>query len=819
MITGDLHGAWRSITRSPKSAVVIVLTLGLGVGANTAVLTLVNHVLWSQLPFRDPGRLVAMWSKRADRDKAPLSIADFEDFRRDQSLEDAAAFGVYDANLGDQAEPERLQGVKSTANIFQLLGVSAAPGRTLAAADDRPGSARTVVLSHSLWERRFGGASDLIGRRLLLNGDPYTVVGILPSDFFFPNPSLSGGSVPLIRDVDFVVPLVPDADPRRADRGDHFLSTLARLKSRVSAGAAEERLSAEARRLQHTYPLTNNKNTGVRLVGLADELVGNFRAELLLIAAAAAVLLLMACTSLANLSLTLAFGRRYELAIRSSMGATRAALVRQLVWESAFKAFLGAAVAIAAAYGGVALLVALGPAGQPRLKTVQVDGYSMIVDLTLALTAGLILGILPALGVARTQLISELRSGSRGATEGRSSMQLRSLLCTAQIASSVVLLVSAGLLLRSFLRLEAVRPGFDPSHVLAVRVALMPPSFPTPGSIAGFQAELRRELEALAGVQSVGAISILPMSGSLALTDFTIEGRPPAAPENTPSANYRVAGPGYFAAMRIPLVEGREFSESDTLGTRRVAIVNQALARRFFAGSAAIGAHLRMQGFGGGELEIVGVAGDVRQAGLSDAPGMDLYLPYAQASVAAAGLLRNNMYSVIRTGREPLNLTAAVRRTIYGMKKDVAIVSTKALDRYPAATIASRRFNLVLLAVFAASAMLLAVLAVYSAVAHRVTRRTREIGLRVALGARPWSVVAMVVGHGLRLIVAGVGAGLAGALLAARFLSNLLYETEALDSVTFTGVAGLLIVAALAASYLPARRAARLDPLAALRQE
>jgi predicted permease len=388
-----------------------------------------------------------------------------------------------------------------------------------------------------------------------------------------------------------------------------------------------------------------------------------------------------------------------------------------------------------------------------------------------------------------------------------------------QIASSVVLLVSAGLLLRSFVRLEAVRPGFEPSNVLAMKVALMPASFPTPGSIAVFHAELRRQLGELPGVQSVGAISILPMSGGLARTDFTIDGRPPTTPENTPSANYRVAGPGYFAAMKIPVIAGRDFSESDTERTRRVAIVNRALAGRFFAESSATGAHLRMEGFGGGEMEIVGVVEDVKQAGLSDGPGLDLYLPYAQTSQASVALLRNNMYWVIRTAGEPLKLASAARRTIYGMKKDVAIVSGKSLDQYLAATVASRRFDLVLLAVFAASAMLLAVIAVYGIVSYGVARRTREIGLRIALGAQRPNVIALVMGRGLRLTFAGVGTGLAGALLTARFLSNMLYETEAFDMLTFIGAAGLLVGAALVASYLPARRAMRLDPLAALRQE
>jgi putative ABC transport system permease protein len=387
------------------------------------------------------------------------------------------------------------------------------------------------------------------------------------------------------------------------------------------------------------------------------------------------------------------------------------------------------------------------------------------------------------------------------------------------LALSVVLLVTAGLLLRSFIRLQAVRPGFDPSNVLAIRLALMQPPFPTPDSIATFYDELRKRIEQIPGVQAAGAVSILPMSGILARADFTIMGRPPVSPQDTPSANYRIAGPGYFKAMRIQLLNGRYFADADTRRASKVAIVNQSLARRFSADSAALGAHMRIDGFGSGEVEIIGVVADVKQSGLADKPGPDLYLPYAQAPSGALVLLRNNMYWVIRSSQEPLRLSAAARRAVYGMKKDVAVSSSMTLDQYLRISIAPRKFNLVLVATFAASAMFLAVIAVYGVVSFAVTRRTREIGLRIALGAQRANVLTLVLGQGLMLTLAGIGVGVAGALVATRFLSDLLYQTQAFDTITFATVTGMLVGAGLMASYIPARRAIRLDPLVALRQD
>lgn len=805
----DVRCAWRSVARSPGSTLIIATVLALGVGANTAVLTLVNAVVWKQLPFRDPQRLVSVWSRRSDRDKAPLSIPDFQDFRASGSLDDMAAFALWGANLGGKEGPERLQGLRSTANVFRVLGVAALRGRTLVPEDDAPGAPRVIVLSHGLWQRRFGADPDLIGKTLSLNGASYMVVGILPREFFF-----------LGRQADFVVPLVPMADPRRVDRGDHFLAGVGRLKGNAALSLAEEQLTSIAQELQTKYPSTNTKNTGVRLIDLNQEVVGDFRSWLFVLAGAAGVLLLMTCSSLANLSLTLALERRRELAIRMSLGAGGAAILRQLLGESVLKSLFGGALAIAIALGGVRLLVLLSPAALPRLSEVQIDGRSLALNMALAILSGVLIGLLPAMRLSRCELAHEIRAGSRSVTEGGAGLWMRGVLSGAQIAFSLMLLISAGLLLHSFVRLQAVRPGFEPSRGLVMRLALMQQPFPTTDAIAVFYSELRRRLQALPGVSAAGAVSILPMSGLLGRADFTVNGSPPRSVADTPSANYRIAGTGYFSAMKIQVVRGRDFTESDTAHSLKVAVVNETLAKRLLGGvSGALGAHLRIEGFGSGEVGIVGVVGDVRQVSLADEPGPDLYLPYTQAPPGALGVLRNNMFWVIRSGQEPSSLSGAARRAVLSMNKDVAVSSTMELPQYVGASIALRRFNLFLLAAFAASAMLLAVVAVYGVVSHAVARRTREMGLRIALGAQRIDVLKLVIGQGLILMLCGVGVGLAASAGATRLLSGLLYQTKPFDWTVFASASGLLIATGLLASYIPANRATSVDPLVALRQE
>jgi putative ABC transport system permease protein len=458
-------------------------------------------------------------------------------------------------------------------------------------------------------------------------------------------------------------------------------------------------------------------------------------------------------------------------------------------------------------------LLALSLSDLPMLEGAGIDAGSLACNFALAAAAGLLTGLGPALGASKAEL------NLRGSTDGMRGYRTRRLLSALQVACSVALLTGAGLLLRSFARLDAVAPGFEPGGALAVRLSLAQAAFPTSESIVTFCTQLRGQVEALPGVKAAGAVSILPMSGVLSRLDFAVVGRPPESPEDTPSANYRVIDPGYLRAMAIRLVEGRDFTDADARTTRRVAIVNQALARRFWPSGGGLGAHIDLMGDDRGRLEIVGVIADVKQVSLDGEAGPDIYIPYAQASPEMAAELRTNVFWVVRTAGDPMGTAGPFRRAVLSMNKDVAIASARPLETYLSATLAARRFNAVLLAAFAACALGLAIVAVYGTVSYAVARRTREIGLRMALGAQPGEVVRMAAGEGLRLTVYGVALGLAAAIAGSRFLAALLYETSAVDLATFAAVVCVLSVTSATASYIPARRSARIDPLEALRQE
>jgi putative ABC transport system permease protein len=790
MFLQDVQFAQRSLRRSRIATVILVLTIALGVGANTAILTMTSAILWRQLPYRGPGELVSLWSRRTDRDKAPLSIADAQDFRAGCTfVQDIAVYSPMGANLIGTGDPERIEGILGSANIFHLLGVEPAAGRLLNS-DDGP---RTIVLSHALWQHSFGGNASIVGQPVFLNGQGYVVAGILRPDFSLP-----------VR-LDFVVPMNPETDPRRLDRGDHYLTGIARLRGGASPAIAEQELNAVARRLQATYPSTNSKNSGVRVIPLAEEIVGNFGPSLRILSGAAGVLLLLACSSLASLSLARIAARQNEFAIRSSLGAGRLALARQVVTEASLVALAGGVAAAAVGYGGLEVLKSLSPPSLPRPAEVHIDSAQFAANMMLALLTGVALGVIGALAATCTQPADALKTGTRTFTGG-AGLRARTVLSGVQLALAVVLLIGAGLLLRSFVRLQSVDPGFTPSDALVLRLALMPPPFRDTQSIVTFHEALRTELQRIGGVESAGAISVLPLSGLLARADFTVAGRPPLTPEDTPSANYRVISPGYLRAMRIPILAGRDIDNMDTTKTKPVALISQALARRFFPNGGAVGAHLDISGFGSGNVEIAGVVGDVQQTALTDGASMDLYLPYAQAPRATLNLLRNNMFWVIRA-RHVASLERQARNALRAAQKDVAVSTALPLEQYLSRSLAPRRFNLVLLALFATAALLLAAVSVYGIMAHSVTLRSRELALRMVLGAQRSDVLLLVLRQGLVLTSCGIAAGIAAALALTRLLTTLLFQTQPLDLATFAGVAAVLLGAGLLASYFPAVRA------------
>jgi len=807
----DLRYGIRALYKQRGFTAVAVLALALGIGGSTAIFSLVNGILLRQLPFRQPDQLMWVSLRRSDPGKRPFNLPDFLDFRdQNRSLDGIAAFANWNVTLTDRGDPERLQGLRISANAFQMLGVEAAVGRALVPAEDTPGRQHVVVVSHGLWQRRFGADPRLVGRTLTLNGASYTVVGVLPPQFFFP-----------IREAELAVPLAPDADPWRGVRTSvNFLRALARLKPDVTREQAEADLTAVAGRLRREYPVANGQKLGVTLSPLHEEVVGNVRLALWVLLGAVGTVLLITCVNLANLALVRASARHREMAIRTALGATRRRLIRQLATESLLLAAIGGAAGLLVAAHGIPLLIALGPASLPRTAEVGVDFRVLGFTLGLSLIAGLIFGLAPAWQATRVNLNEELKESGRGSSGGARQGRTRGLLVISEIALSLVLLVGAGLLVKSFLRLQAVRPGFDAQNVLAVRLSLPKARYPDRAAVTAFHDTLRPRLERLPGVEAVGLVSALPLSGTLASIPFTIEGRA-AAPDEALVADYRMASSGYFRAMKIPLIAGRGFDGRDTEQAVPVALVSRSLARRYWPDGTPLGAHLRIDDNDRGPrpVEIVGVVGDVTHLSLDGEPSPCIYLPVRQAHEDAVVWLIGNQHWLLRTAVDPLTLQAAVRREIQAVDREAPTSDIRTMDQYLAASVAPRRFNLWLLTVFAGAAMLLAATGLYGVMSHGVAQRRREIGIRMALGARRIDVLRLVIGQGMVLALAGVALGLLGACALTRWMESLLFRVGATDPAIFVSIAALLVLVALLACYVPARRATKVDPMVALRYE
>lgn len=806
----DIRFSIRLLAKHRGFTLVAVLTLAVGIGANTATFSLVNAILLRQLPYRNPDRLVRIWSSRTDRDKSPFSLPDFIDYRdQNKTLEQVSAFATWSANLVDAGEPERVFGVRSSANIFQLLGVNAEIGRTLLNEDDNPGNSRFVVLSHGLWSRRFGMDAEIVGKQLTLNDESYTVAGVLPPGFAFPG-----------MDADIVVPLVPDADPLRKERGSiSFLHLVGRLKEGVTLQQAEADLSAIASQLRQLYPVNNASKKGTTLIRLHEDLVGNLRLAFSVLSAAVGLVLLIACANLANLVLAKASTRYRELAIRLAIGATRGRLTRQLLTENILLALLGGALGLVLAQPALRSIIALSPASLPRTGEIDIDARVLSFTLMISVLSGVLFGLMPTLQSSRESLGEELRGSGRGSVDAGRRSKVRNLLILSEVALSLLLLISAGLLAKSFLRLQAVSPGFTISNLLVMRLSLPKTQYSGPETVTTFYEQLSARIENLPGVQSVGATSVLPLSGANTRINFSIVGRPALALSEQPVTQYRMIGPDYFRAMDIPILDGRDFTSGDTPHSQPVAVINRSFARDHWPNESPIGAHIKIDdnNHGPREVQIIGVVGDVRHVGLQMQPYEEAYVPISQIPEENVSLLINNMNWVIRTSTEPLTLATAVRREIQSVNASVATSNTKSMEQFVSSSLAPSRFNLFFLAVFAIVALILASTGIYAVISYSVSQRTHELGIRVALGAQQVDVLKLVIGGGLKVVLAGVAIGLTGAYILTRVLSRLLYGISVTDPSTFVSMSLLLIVIALIASYIPARRAARVDPIIALR--
>ena len=805
----DVRYAVRRLVKTPGFTLVALITLALGIGANTAIFSVVHGVLLRPLPFKDPDRLYWLWSRHTSTERYPLQLPEFCDYRdQNKTLESVAGFANWNPNLTGDGPAERLGGLRVSGGLFETLGAHAAVGRTLAPADDTPGHEKVAVLTHGLWQRRFGGDPAVVGRPLTLNGEPFTVVGVMERDFFFP-----------VRLAEIAIPLAPDRDPWRQNRkSTNFLRAVGRARPGVSGGQIAGDLDGIQSRLQKEFPESYGSKRGMLAVPYREELTRSFSQALWVLLGAVALLLLIACANLANLMLVRATDRRRDMAIRQALGASRSELVRQLLVESALLAVGGALLGALLARWTVPLLVALSPEALPRARDIHVSLPVLLFTLGAAVLAAFLFGLAPALRAARVDPSLDLKAEGRGAAGTADRSRARGLIVASQVALMMMLLTGAGLLLKSFREVMRVEPGFDPG-VLTVRLSLPRKDYGELAKVSQFYRQLEARVAALPGVTTVAAVNHVPLNGATASAEYKVADRPPASDDELPTAQYRMATPGYFRAMGVPLLAGRAFTDDDREGGAPVVIVSRGLARQSFPDRDPLGRYLIVRDTPAGfrPMQIVGVVGDVRHTSLEADAEPHVYVPYHQTHRDLLVWLTLNQFLVVRTTRAPLAMAEVVRRELQAVDSTVAAADIRASGYYVDAATAARRFSLELLAGFAGLALVMAAIGIYGVVSYTVAQRTREIGVRIALGAEMRDIVGMVLGEGVKRTVVGVALGLAGALAASRAVRGLLYGVGATDPVTYAAVIALLLAVTIVACLLPAWRAARVSPLVALR--
>jgi putative ABC transport system permease protein len=814
MLIPDLRFGARMLMKNPGFTAVAVLTLGLGIGANTAVFSVVNAVLLRPLPFDSPERLVALGQTGA-RDRENLSQFSFRNFAdlRDQTkvFERLAAYYSNSVTLTGQGEAVRLRGVVATAELFPLLGASPALGRTFLPEEDNAGGGAQgypAILGWECWQQHFGGDPQVIGRLINLSGNAYTVVGVMPATFSFP-----------VQAQPVEVWISPARDAERTGEGAIMVGRGYlgwRVVGRLKDGATIEQAQAEADVVASSLAAQfadANQDMGIKLMPLLEWLVGNLRLTLMLLFGTVGVVLLIACANVANLLMTRAVGRQREVTVRLALGASRGRVARQLVTENLMLALGGGALGSLLAMVGTPLIVALSPAGFTRIAETSVDGRVLGFTALVSLLTGVLFGLAPALVVSRTELVESLKEGGRSGAGGRHSGRARNLLVVAEVALALVLLVGAGLLVRTLTQLQNVPLGFEPRNLLTMTVAKSPTD--RPEETGEFFRQLTERLRAIPGVTGASVTWQLPLSGASAATGLNIEGRPDEPAGKIPMGVIHSAGPDYFRTMGIPLLEGRDFTDHDDLNSAPVIIVNETLAKKFFPGGDALGKHI-LPGFstnGNYRMrEIVGVVGDVKHQGLRSAAAAEFYFPQAQMPVTSMTL-------VVRTARDPHALAAPVRRVVQAMDANAPVFAVMTAEEYMSRSLASARFNMTLLAAFAAVALVMTAVGLYGVISFSVSQATREIGIRIALGAKTRDAIRLVMGQGMILTLTGVAFGLVAAFGLTRVMAGLLFGVEATDPATFAGVALLLVAVAALACYLPARRATKVDPMVALRYE
>jgi putative ABC transport system permease protein len=794
------------LLKQPGFTVIAVIALALGIGANTAIFSVVNAVLLKPLPFVDPARLVIVYETNQQRGttRSSVSYPNFADWRdQNHVFERMSSYHNSDFILTGEGEPARIQGAVVNADLFPLLGVAPILGRSFLPEEDKPGdTGRVVMLSHRLWQQRFNADPNVPGKSLVLGGKNYTVAGVMPAGFQFPI-----GSEP----VDLWATVAVDSG-MFTQRGAHYMHVVARLKPDVAPGQAKAEMDGIAANLEQQYP-DENSHRGVNIVPALDSMVGDVRPALLILLGAVGCVLLIGCANVANLLLARATTRHKEMAIRSALGASRWRVVRQLLTESVLLAMAGGALGLLVAMWGTDVLVSLTQDDLPRAGQIGLDGRVLGFTFLVSILTGVIFGLVPALHSSKTDLNESLKEGGRGSTEGARRNRLRAALVIGEVAIAIVLLAGAGLLIQSLRRLQQVNPGFNPRNVLTFSIGLPEVKY-KPAQQVEFYRQLMSRLDSLPGVRSASAVMPLPMSGDRMRVTFETEGRPIAKGE-LPATEIRTIGLDYFKTIGIPLIKGRDFTERDDQKAPAVIIVNEAFAKQFFPGEEVLGKHIK-PGISADDgespmREIVGVVGNVKHRSLSVEMDPEAYEPHAQ--------LTFDMTVLVKTDTDPVSIAGAVQNEIRAMDKDLPAYNLKTLDQYLAASVAQPRFNTLLLALFAGMALLLTAVGLYGVMSYSVNQRTHEIGIRMALGADRTDVLKLVVGQGMALTAIGVAVGLIGAFFLTRLLESLLFGVSATDPETFAAIALLLAGVALAACFVPARRATKVDPMVALRYE
>jgi putative ABC transport system permease protein len=811
MFWQDIRYGIRMLLKAPSVSIVATIALALGIGANTAIFSVVNSVLLRPLPFANSEALMNIWETDTVRgsQRGSASYPNFADWRdQNHSFERMSSYHTNDFILTGRGDSTRLQGAVVNADLFPLLGVTPAIGRGFLPDEDKPGeSGRVVVLSQQLFQSRFGADPNVVNQSMVLDGKPYTIVGVMPQAFQFPiqnEPVELWTTVAIDRE---------GKEPITEERGAHYMNVIGRLKPGVTKAQAQAEMTSISARLEQQYPDKDlHKSSAVEPT--LEALVGDIRPALLILLGAVGCVLLIACANVANLLLARAMTRHREMAIRSALGASRMRVIRQLLTESVLLSLTGGALGLVLAVWWSDLLVSLGKQNIPRALQVGLDWRVLTFTLGVSLLTGIVFGLVPAIHSSKTELTESLKDGTRGAGEGARRNSIRGVLVVSELAIAVVLLVGAGLLIQSLWRLRSVNPGFPSQNLLTFVVGIPEVKYPVEKQDK-FYRDLEARLQTLPGVTSAGAVVPLPLSNDLFRISFETEGRP-LAKGNLPSADFFLVSDDYFKTLGVSMVKGREFTQRDDMNAPGVIIVNQSFAKQYFPGEDPLGKRIK-PGISTGEKkpdwrEIVGVVADVRNRNLSSELRPGYFVPQAQ-------LPFNQMTMVIRTTNDPHSLITAVQNEVHAMDREVPVFNIKTMDEYISATVAAPRFNATLLMIFAAVALVLTIVGLYGVMSYSVAQRTNEIGIRMALGAQTRDVLRLIVAQGFKLVLVGLALGLVGALALTKIIASLLFGVTAKDPLTFAAVAVLLALVALLACYLPARRAARLDPLNALRYE